>query len=176
MSEPRVCYLGLGSNQGDRAAILAEAVARLATHDRIAVQRVSPVYETKAVADEPQPDYLNLVVAVETELEPAQLLGVMQGIEDALGRARPYRHAPRTIDLDLLVCATGVAPGAIMATADLTLPHPRMLERQFVLQPLADLAPDLRVGGSPPIAELVDRSDPDVHLVGELAGLASKNG
>ncbi|MBU1746458.1 MAG: 2-amino-4-hydroxy-6-hydroxymethyldihydropteridine diphosphokinase [Chloroflexi bacterium] len=175
MSEARVYYVGLGSNLGNRAAALARAIARLDAHDRITVQRVSPVYETKAVADEPQPDYLNLVAAVETDLEPTQLLGVMQVIEDELGRVRPYRNAPRTIDLDLLVCATAVAPGAIMATSELTLPHPRMLERQFVLQPLADLAPDLRVGDSRPLGELVDRTGPDVRLVGELAALAGKD-
>lgn len=167
MTDTRVYYLGLGSNLGDRAAILAQAMARLDAHERIVVRRVSPVYETKAVADEPQPDYLNLVAALETDLEPAQLLGVMQGIEDELGRTRPYRNAPRGIDMDLLLC------GAIMLqTAELTLPHPRMLGRQFVLQPLADLDPELRVGEAPPVGELVDRHDPGVRCVGALADLA----
>jgi 2-amino-4-hydroxy-6-hydroxymethyldihydropteridine diphosphokinase len=172
MSGSLVYYLGLGANLGDRAAALAEAVRRLDGDPRLTVAQVSPVYETAAVADEPQPDYLNLVVAVRTDLEPAAMLSVTQGIEGALGRTRPYHHAPRTLDIDLLVCIAAVAPGGIMAaTAELTLPHPRLLERQFVLQPLADLAPDLRVGQAPPVGELVDRSAPGVRRLGELAAL-----
>lgn len=172
MSDRMTCYLSLGSNLGDRARALAQALALLDAHPDIHVRQVSPVYETKAVADEPQPDYLNLAVAVETNLEPPALLAVMHDIERRLGRTRPYQNAPRTVDLDLLVCATEVAPGGIMcATAELTLPHPRMLERQFVLQPLADLNPDLQVGGAPPVGELVDRDDPDVRRLGELSEL-----
>jgi 2-amino-4-hydroxy-6-hydroxymethyldihydropteridine diphosphokinase len=161
-----ICYLSLGSNLGDRAGALSCALARLDAHEHLTVRQVSPVYETSAVADEPQPDYLNLAAAVETALEPRQLLGVIHGIEDELGRARPYHHAPRTIDMDLLVCGD-----IMMETAELTLPHPEMLRRQFVLQPLADLNPDLRVGGSPPVGELTDRQDPEVRPVGALADL-----
>jgi 2-amino-4-hydroxy-6-hydroxymethyldihydropteridine diphosphokinase len=170
MSGMRTCYLSLGSNLGDRAALLAEAVARLCAHPALTVTQVSPVYETRAVADEPQPDYLNLAVALETDLEPRQLLSVTQEIERVLGRERPYPNAPRTIDVDLLVCG-----GIMMATAELTLPHPRMLQRQFVLQPLADIAPDLRAGMAPPVGELADRSDAAVRRVGELAELVGRD-
>jgi len=160
------CYLSLGSNLGDRAATLARAIEELAAHPQIKLLQVSPVYETAAVADEPQPDYLNLAVALETDLEPLELLRVTQEIEQRLGRTRPYPDAPRTIDMDLLTC------GDIMVrTPELTLPHPRMLQRQFVLVPLADLAPQLRVGEAPPVGELADRGDPHVRRVGELRDL-----
>jgi 2-amino-4-hydroxy-6-hydroxymethyldihydropteridine diphosphokinase len=163
-----ICYLSLGANLGDRAGQLSRAVALLAAHEQINVRQVSPVYETRAVADEPQPDYLNLAVAVETDLEPAELLAVAHDIEDQLGRTRPYRNAPRTMDIDLLLC------GAIMSGHEaVTLPHPEMLGRQFVLQPLSDLNPQLKVGDSPPIGELVDASDPDVRRVGELAEIVT---
>ena len=161
-----ICYLSLGANLGDRAGALSHALARLDAHAHITLRQVSPVYETRAVADEPQPDYLNLVAAIETDLQPRQLLAAVQGIENELGRARPYRHAPRTMDMDLLLC------GDIMvATTELTLPHPQMLRRQFVLQPLADLDPTLRVGGAPPVGQLTNRHDPEVRLVGTLAEL-----
>jgi 2-amino-4-hydroxy-6-hydroxymethyldihydropteridine diphosphokinase len=159
----RTCYLSFGANLGDRSATLARAVAELSAHPQITLLKVSAVYETAAVADEPQPHYLNLAVALETDLEPVELLHVTQEIEQRLGRARPYPNAPRTIDIDLLTC------GAIMMrTAELTLPHPRMLERQFVLVPLADLAPQLRVGEAPPVGDLADPADPAVRLVGPL--------
>jgi 2-amino-4-hydroxy-6-hydroxymethyldihydropteridine diphosphokinase len=159
-----LCTLSLGANLGDRAATLRRALAELSAHPHLTVLAVSSVYETDAVAEEPQPDYLNLAVALETDLAPLELLHVTQEIEQRLGRARPYPDAPRTIDMDLLTC------GAIMMrTPELTLPHPRMLQRQFVLVPLADVAPQLRVGDVPPVAELADRDDPSVRLVGKLA-------
>ena len=170
-----LCYLSLGSNLGDRAGMLSQAIAALDAHPQVSVRRVSPVYKTKALADEPQPDYLNLALVLETVLEPEQLLALAHEIEARLGRERPYRNAPRTIDIDLLVCATDVAAGGIMSDQEhLRLPHPEMLRRQFVLQPLADLAPDLRVGGSMAMGELVDRSDPEVRRVGELAELVAR--
>ena len=160
----RTCYLSLGSNLGDRAATLRRAIGELSAHPRIELRQVSSVYETKPVTAEPQPDYLNLAVALETDLEPLELLHVTQEIEQRLGRTRPHPNAPRTIDIDLLTC------GDIMVqTAELTLPHPRMLQRQFVLVPLADLDVDLCVGDARPVGELADRGGPDVRLVGGLA-------
>jgi 2-amino-4-hydroxy-6-hydroxymethyldihydropteridine diphosphokinase len=158
------CCLSLGSNLGDRAATLKRALAELSAHPRIEVRQVSSIYETTPIADEPQPDYLNLAVALETDLEPLELLHVTQEIEQQLGRTRPYPNAPRTIDIDLLTCGD-----IMMATAELTLPHPRMLQRQFVLVPLADLDECLCVGDAPPVGELADRNDPEVRWVGELA-------
>ena len=162
----RKCTLSLGSNLGDRARTLARAIEALAGHDQITNLRVSPVYETKAIADEPQPDYLNLAVALETDLSPDGLLAVAHEIEQRLGRTRPYRNAPRTIDIDLLTCGDIMCPDPA-----LTLPHPEMLRRQFVLQPLADLDPELRIGDGPAVGELVDRTDPEVRLVGRLEDL-----
>ncbi|MEN6545446.1 MAG: 2-amino-4-hydroxy-6-hydroxymethyldihydropteridine diphosphokinase [Armatimonadia bacterium] len=157
------CYLSLGANLGDRAEQLAEALKALKAHPRLALAAVSDAYETAAVADEPQPDYLNLVVALQTDLTPLQLLHVCQEIEQRLGRTRPYHHAPRTIDIDLLACGDIIAH-----TPELTLPHPRMLERQFVLVPLADVAPELSVAGSKPVGKLANRADPEVRRVGRL--------
>jgi len=160
------CYLSLGANLGDRAEQLAEALEALRAHPRITLAAVSDVYETAAVADEPQPDYLNLVVAVQTDLTPLQLLQVCQEIEQRLGRSRPYHHAPRTIDIDLLACGD-----IIVHTLELTLPHPRMLERQFVLVPLSDVAAELSVLGGEPVGKLANRADPEVRRVGRLEDL-----
>ncbi len=158
-----ICYLSLGSNLGDRAAYLRQAVEALGAHPHIKLLQISAVYETKAVAQEPQPDYLNLAVAIETELTPQELLAVTQQIEICLGRLRPYPQAPRTIDIDLLLCGD-----ISINTKDLTLPHPRMLLRQFVIQPLAELNPELQIGDSPALRQLVKPNDPDVKRIGRL--------
>jgi 2-amino-4-hydroxy-6-hydroxymethyldihydropteridine diphosphokinase len=130
-------YLGLGSNLGDREANLARALARL--RSVMSIEAVSWVYETEPVGYREQPDFLNLVVVGQTELTPEALLEATQGIERELGRERPFRNAPRTIDIDLLLY-----DGLVRESPELTLPHPRMLERQFVLRPLADVDPELR--------------------------------
>lgn len=165
------CYLGLGSNQGDRAGLLIRALGLLVADGRVRLARVSPVYETAPVGYADQPDFLNMVVAVETDCSPEELLALTQGIEAQLGRERPFPNAPRTMDLDLLLCE-----GETRGTAELTLPHPRMRERQFVLAPLADIAPDLRLADSPPVAELVRAGDPDVKRLGPLADLLRSRG
>lgn len=127
--------LGLGANLGDPMAQLARAVEMLEAH--VAVDRVSPVYRTEPVGHADQPDFHNLVVAGRTALEPMELLRVMQGIEEALGRRRSFRNAPRIIDIDLLAYGTRV-----MRTLALTVPHPRLHLRGFVLHPLAEVAPE----------------------------------
>ncbi len=124
-------YLGLGSNLGDRRATLRTAIAGLPD-----VVAVSPVYETEPVGGPPgQSPYLNLVVALETELSPRELLDIAHQLENAAGRARAERDGPRTLDIDVLLVG-----GLMVNEADLVVPHPRMWERRFVLAPLADLA------------------------------------
>ncbi len=141
--------MSLGSNLGDRLGQLQEAVRRLAATPGVAVRRVSSVYETDPVGYVDQPPFYNAVAELEIELTPAQLLEVALAIEAAMGRVRTVRWGPRPIDIDLLVCGD-----VEMATPVLTLPHPRMTERGFVLVPLAELNPDLVVGGRTVAAHL----------------------
>lgn len=127
-------YLGLGANLGDPLAQLRAAVA--AIEERTAV---SSVYRTEPVGGPPgQPDFLNLVVAVDTGRSPRQLLELAQTLERAAGRVREVRHGPRTLDVDVLLVGD-----AVVDEPDLVVPHPRMWERRFVLVPLAQLDPAL---------------------------------
>ena len=145
-------YLALGSNLADRRRLLADALAALARHPQNRLTGIAPVYETQAVrlpGQEEQPDYLNLVVRLETSLLPHALLDLCLVIEHDLGRVRRERWGPRTVDLDVLLHGD-----TILDDARLTLPHPRMKERAFVLVPLADLAPDLLLDGEPVRAHL----------------------
>ena len=124
-------YLGLGSNLGDRRAHLRAAVGALP-----GVVAVSPVYETEPVGGPAgQGPYLNLVVALETELSPRELLDVAHRLESVAGRVRTERDGPRTLDVDVLLVGD-----LCVREPDLVVPHPRMWERRFVLAPLADLA------------------------------------
>ena len=134
-------YLGLGSNVGDRAGHLRAALRLLANEREVILRRGSAVYQTKPVGRLEQPDFLNLVVEVESALTPPDLLAVCLLIELRLGRVRSERWGPRTIDLDLLA-----SPGLVWSDEQLQLPHPRLAERAFVLTPLAELAPELRLG------------------------------
>ena len=127
-------FLGLGSNLGDRAHLLAEAVDRLVAVGRRAV---SPTYETEPVGGPEQGRYLNLVVELDTDLSPRQLLAVCGRLE-AAARVREERWGPRTLDVDVLWI-----DGVEVDEPDLQVPHPRMWQRRFVLAPLRDLAPDL---------------------------------
>jgi 2-amino-4-hydroxy-6-hydroxymethyldihydropteridine diphosphokinase len=131
-------YVGLGANLGERLASLRAAVAALAALPRTRVSALSPVYETEPVGA-PPPAYLNAAVALETDLDPRELLEALLGIEARLGRARTVPGAPRTIDLDLLLHGDSVT-----ATDRLVLPHPRLRGRRFVLEPLLAIAPSLR--------------------------------
>lgn len=126
--------IGMGANLGDRAATLREAVSRLARLGCITA--VSSLYETDPVGYREQPPFLNAVVALETALAPTDLFHALIEIERDLGRRRTFRNAPRTLDLDVLLVGE-----LIFETKDLTLPHPRMHERAFVLVPLAEIAP-----------------------------------
>lgn len=129
--------LGLGANLGDPDDQLARAVELLRVH--LDVERVSNVYRSEPVGHADQPDFHNLVLAGRTRLEPMELLQAAQAIEEALGRRRSFRNAPRTIDIDLLAYGDRV-----MRTLALTLPHPRLHLRGFVLHPLAEVAPEWR--------------------------------
>lgn len=132
----RVVYVALGSNLGDRACYLAAARDRLQAIAEVVA--VSPIYDTAAVTPDAQPRYFNQVVALRTDRDLRALLTALQGIEDALGRRRGARWAPRTMDLDILLDGS-----TVVSEPDLIVPHPRLAERAFVLVPLADLAPDL---------------------------------
>jgi 2-amino-4-hydroxy-6-hydroxymethyldihydropteridine diphosphokinase len=140
--------IGLGANLGDARATLAWAVQQLAAHPAVQLGRVSSLYRTRPV-DAEGPDYLNAVALLTTSLEPHALLGLLQGLEQQAGRDRPYRHAPRTLDLDLLLYGQRV-----VNTDQLTLPHPRLHLRRFVLEPLTEVAPHLHVPGQAPAVSL----------------------
>ena len=134
----KTVYLALGSNIGDREAYLRSAIERMPAAD-IRVLRESPIYETAPVGLTDQRWFLNMVVEAETALFPLQLLTCTSRIERELKRERSVPNGPRTIDIDILLYGS-----AVVHTARLEIPHPRMQERRFVLAPLADLAPDLR--------------------------------
>jgi len=148
-------FLGLGSNVGDRWAHLRRAAA--AVPDLV---RVSPVYETEPVGGPSgQGRFLNAVAELETSLEPRLLLDVCHRLEEAAGRVRADHHGPRTLDVDVLLMDDPAGNRITVNEPDLTVPHPLMWERPFVLIPLADLAADLVP--DPP-------SDSSVRLVGRL--------
>lgn len=130
-------WIGLGANLGDARAALRSAVQAMAALPGTRLLRVSSLYRSAPV-DAGGPDYLNAVAELDTTLAPLELLHALQRIEQAAGRERPYRNAPRTLDLDLLLYGT-----LRLDSAELTVPHPRMGERAFVLLPLAELAPQL---------------------------------
>jgi 2-amino-4-hydroxy-6-hydroxymethyldihydropteridine diphosphokinase len=134
----KTIYLSLGSNVGDREYNLRTAIDRLSAPD-LHVLRTSPIYETEPVDYTAQRWFLNLVVEAETSLFPKLLLSRTARVEHELGRVRAVAKGPRTIDIDILLYGR-----AVVQTATLEVPHPRMAERRFVLAPLADLVPNLR--------------------------------
>jgi 2-amino-4-hydroxy-6-hydroxymethyldihydropteridine diphosphokinase len=146
---PERAYIGLGANVGDaRAAVQAAVEAIAALPDTQLVARSQDWLSAPVQAQ--GPDFINAVVAVDTTLAPRALLAALWGIEQAHGRRRPYPNAPRTLDLDLLLQGDHV-----LHTPDLTLPHPRMHERAFVLRPLAQIAPEATIAGHGPVAGLL---------------------
>jgi len=133
-------YLGLGSNLGNRMAFLRSGRDTLVAQPGIVLIRAAGVYETEAVGGPPEnPLFLNTVLQIETSLEPQQLLATCMAVEDEFGRSRPVRWSPRTLDIDILFYADQV-----ICEENLTIPHPRLQERAFVLAPLREIAPDLR--------------------------------
>jgi 2-amino-4-hydroxy-6-hydroxymethyldihydropteridine diphosphokinase len=139
-------FVGLGANLGDAARAVGEALAEIAAVPGVTVVAVSPRYRTAPV-DAGGPDFCNAVAELRASIEPAALLEAMLAIERRHGRQRPFRNAPRTIDLDLLLFGTRV-----LDTPRLVLPHPRMHLRAFVLRPLLDLAPEVTIPGLGPAA------------------------
>lgn len=157
-----IAYLALGSNLGDRWLHLRQAVASLRELDPGLT--VSSVYETAPVGGpDDQGPYLNCVVGLETALEPLQLLAFAQGLEAAAGRVRTVRDGPRTLDVDVLL-----ADSIVTESPDLTIPHPRMYERGFVLAPLEELDPSLVPPGWRSTLPGADHLDKDVRMVGTL--------
>jgi len=134
----KIAYLSLGSNLGEREQTLRAAVDRLQSND-FKVRRISSVYETAPQDVLNQPWFLNLVVEGESELLPLQLLHYVLSVEREMGRKRTIAKGPRTIDIDILLHGS-----AVVNTEKLQIPHPRMTERRFVLEPLAELIPDFR--------------------------------
>jgi 2-amino-4-hydroxy-6-hydroxymethyldihydropteridine diphosphokinase len=130
-------FIGLGTNLGDRLANLQAAIQSLLP--KVHLSAVSPIYETPPWGVLDQPDFLNQVIEAETELYPSELLKFLKQIEKQLGRVASVRYGPRLIDLDILLYDEW-----ILDLPDLTIPHPQMENRAFVLFPLANLAPDLR--------------------------------
>lgn len=142
-------FIGLGANLGDAAAALRAAFAALSALPRTRLSARSSIYRSAPV-DAAGPDYLNAVAQIDTGLSAHELLAHLQTIERQQGRERPYRNAPRTLDLDLLLYGDHV-----IATPELTVPHPRLHLRAFVLVPLAELAPGLALPGLGPIGPLL---------------------
>ena len=144
-----LAYVGLGANLGDARATLAAAFDALAALPQTELTRRSSLWRSAPI-DSSGPDYLNAVAELRTTLAPLELLHRLQAIELAHGRERPYRNAPRTLDLDLLTMDS-----VSLVTPELTLPHPRAHERAFVLAPLAELAPQLEIPGQGRVAVLL---------------------
>jgi len=129
-------YLGLGSNLGDRKHNLAQALELLSKH--VVIEQVSSIYETEPAGYREQPLFLNAVCRISTGLNPEKLLRLAKKIEAELGRTPGFPNAPRPIDIDILLYGDEVISGK-----ELTIPHPRLVERAFVLVPMAEIAPDL---------------------------------
>jgi 2-amino-4-hydroxy-6-hydroxymethyldihydropteridine diphosphokinase len=153
-------YIGIGSNLGDKENNLREAASHLSKIDGMALLRASSLYYTEPVGGGPQPWYFNAVQEVETSLGPKELLNELMKIEAEMGRERGERNAPRVIDLDLLIFGD-----CVINTDSLTVPHPHLPVRRFVLEPLAEISEELvcpRTGVT--MAELLQNLD-DTHKV-----------
>jgi 2-amino-4-hydroxy-6-hydroxymethyldihydropteridine diphosphokinase len=144
MNDMVSAYIGIGANLGDARANVQDAILRLQRVPDSQLDAVSSLYRTAPI-DSSGDDYINAVAHLRTTLAPHALLAALQDIEQAHGRERPYYNAPRTLDLDLLLYGDQQ-----LASATLTVPHPRMTERAFVLVPLLELAPQLLIAGLGP--------------------------
>ena len=157
----RRAYIGLGSNLDQPERRIVQAIAEIDNLRDIRVVRRSSLYRSAPVGYVEQPDFVNAVVSVETILAPAELLNQLLAVEQRHGRRREFANAPRTLDLDLLLYDDWElnAPG-------LRIPHPRMLQRGFVLRPLHEIDPALLIPGAGPLKEYLDQcADQNVQLV-----------
>ncbi len=154
-------YLSLGSNLGDRSYYLSEAIRGLRNQSRIKVCKESSIYETEPWGLVDQPVYWNMVLEIETDLEPINLLQACQQVENDLGRERIIRWGPRTVDIDILLY-----DNVVSNLLELVLPHPRLEEREFVLAPLREIAPTLILPSGGAIL--------DVHGEGKVKSLGSR--
>jgi len=146
-----IAYLALGANMGDRVGNLREAVRLLVENGACRVLSASSFYETKPVGVEDQPEFVNAVVRIETTLSPHDLLNLCLSIEKTMGRKRTMMWGPRVIDIDILLYSS-----VYTCDDDLVIPHPRMMERAFVLVPLAEITPDLELEGGVTAREAAD--------------------
>lgn len=152
-------HLALGTNIGDRAKNLGEAIRRL-SESGIRIIKTSSIYETEPVDYLDQPWFLNAVLEAETELTAPQLLAALRNIESQMGSKKPFVKGPRLIDLDILLYGNNTVD-----TPELQVPHPRMLQRNFVLVPLAEIAPNLRHPSWPATAFELLAHSPDHSVV-----------
>ena len=144
-------YLGLGSNQGDRLAFLRAAVDGLEEEDGVTVVATSSVYRSEPVGLTDQPEFLNAVVVVDSTLSPRGLLELARRIQDSNDRRRRQRWGPRTLDVDILLIE-----GVELDEPDLTVPHPGLTERRFVLRPMLEVDPDVSLPDGTPLREVLD--------------------
>jgi 2-amino-4-hydroxy-6-hydroxymethyldihydropteridine diphosphokinase len=147
----RAVYIGLGGNLGDPVATLKQALARIARLDGVELDAVSSAYESAPVGLTDQPPFVNAAARLLTDLPLREVLAGLLAVERQLGRVRTVRYGPRTSDLDILLAGDEVAdePG-------LSVPHPRLAERRFALEPLLELDPALSLPGGPPLSALVE--------------------
>lgn len=145
-------YIALGANIGDPIETLSQAVRAIAALPGTQLVKRSSWYRTAPVGYAAQPDFINAVVGVDTDLDPKQLLSALQAIEVELGRERSFADAPRTVDLDIVLFGTLTCTSAV-----LTVPHPRMHERAFVLAPLLEIDPDAQIPGRGPARQDLER-------------------
>lgn len=157
MHNSQLCYIGLGSNLDDPVKQLHLAIETLAKLSNCSLLKQSSFYHSKAMADEPQPDYVNAVVALLTHLSPQQLMQQLLAIEVSQGRVRTaQRWQARTLDLDMLLYGN-----LVLQETQLTLPHYGLKQRAFVLIPLFEIAPDLILPDGTKLAELVKALKPE---------------
>ena len=163
--------IALGSNLEQPVSQLQNALAALAAHPQVQVLAASSFYRTAPVGYADQPDFINAVALLSTDLPAAELLALLHQTEAAAGRVRSFRNAPRTLDLDLIDFA-----GSTSDDAELTLPHPRAHQRSFVMLPLAEIAPDYPLGGHGSARDLAQALGSEgIEKLGAAAKSAAEN-
>ncbi|MEW5953904.1 MAG: 2-amino-4-hydroxy-6-hydroxymethyldihydropteridine diphosphokinase [Bacillota bacterium] len=154
------CFIGIGSNLGDMEENIRQSLVLLARDERLKLIRLAPLYRTEPMGFVYQDWFLNTVLELEAKLRPADLLYLLQDIEDRMGRLRTIHWGPRVIDLDILWY-----DGQVVNEPDLVIPHPEMQRRAFVMVPLADLEPDLELAGGKRAAELAAQLSSEQKII-----------